>query len=181
MTYSTKKSELIFQGKVFNIRVDEVQKTPGKTMRVDLVEHGGAVIILPFDHESRIWFVHQYRYPAGRRLLELPAGTLDPSEDPEECAIRECREEIGMSPAHLTHLGGFYLAPGYSTEYVQFYLVQDLTPAPLDQDEDEDIFVKCLTVDEIREQIDQGQIQDSKTLAGLFLALQHLQLFTWKE
>jgi ADP-ribose pyrophosphatase len=181
MAYSTKKSELIFQGKVFNIRVDEVQKAPGKTMRVDVVEHGGAVVILPFDHESRIWFVDQYRYPTGHRLLELPAGTLDPGEDPEECAIRECREEIGMIPAQLTHLGGFYLAPGYSTEYIQFFLVQDLSPAPLDQDEDEDIVVKCLAVDEIREWIDHGQIQDSKTLAGLFLAFQYLQLFNWKQ
>jgi ADP-ribose pyrophosphatase len=180
MDYSTKNSELIFQGKVFNIRVDEVEKIPGKTMRVDVVEHGGAVVILPIDDDTQIWFVDQYRYPARRRLLELPAGTLDPGEAPEDCARRECREEIGMSPDRLTHLGGLYLAPGYSTEFVQLYLAQDLTPAPLAQDEDEDIEITRLTVSEVKEQIKMGQIHDSKTLAGLFLAFQHLQLLEWK-
>jgi ADP-ribose pyrophosphatase len=180
MDYATKKTELIFQGKVFNIRVDEVEKTSGKTMRVDVVEHGGAVVILPIDNDSRIWFVDQYRYPARRRLLELPAGTLDPGEDPEDCATRECREEIGMSPARLTHLGGLYLAPGYSTEFVQLYLAQDLTPAPLEQDQDEDIKITRLTVGEVKEWMKKGQIHDSKTLAGLFLGFQHLQLFDWK-
>ncbi len=181
MNYSTKKSELTFQGKVFNIRVDEVQISPDRTVRIDVVEHGGAVVILPIDQESRIWFVNQYRYPAGRRLLELPAGTLDPNEDPEVCAIRECREEIGMSPAHLTHLGGFYLAPGYSTEFVQFFLAQDFSPAPLDQDEDEDIQIERLSVSEVKERIIKGQIHDAKTLAGLLLAFQHLHLIHWVE
>jgi ADP-ribose pyrophosphatase len=180
MDYATIHSELVFQGKVFNIRVDEVEKAPGKTMRVDIVEHGGSVVILPIDNESRIWFVDQYRYPARQRLLELPAGTLDPGEDPEDCATRECREEIGMSPAHLTHLGGLYLAPGYSTEFMQVYLAQDLTPAPLAQDEDEDIKVQRLAVSEVKERIKKGQIHDSKTLAGLFLAFQQFQLIDWK-
>jgi ADP-ribose pyrophosphatase len=179
MNYSTIKSEPIFQGKVFNIRVDEVQIKPDQSMRVDVVEHGGAVVILPIDHDFRIWFVDQYRYPARQRLLELPAGTLDPEEDPQTCAVRECREEIGMSPAHLTHLGGFYLAPGYSTEFVQFFLAQDLTPAPLTQDLDEDIQVKRLTVDEVRNLLNDGQIIDAKSLAGLFLAFQHLHLIHW--
>ena len=180
MDYATKKSELVFQGKVFNIRVDEVEKIPGETMRVDVVEHGGAVVILPIDNDDQIWFVDQYRYPARRRLLELPAGTLVPGEDPEDCAIRECREEIGMSPAHLTQLGGLYLAPGYSTEFVQIYLAQDLTPSPLAQDENEDIKIQRLTVSEVKERIKKGQIHDSKTLAGLFLAFQYLQFFDWK-
>jgi ADP-ribose pyrophosphatase len=180
MTYITKHSELIFEGKVFNIHVDEIEKTPGKVMRVDVVEHGGAVVILPIDNDSQIWFVDQYRYPVGRRLLELPAGTLDPDEDPEDCAIRECREEIGMLPTRLTHLGGLYLAPGYSTEFVQLYLAQDLTPAPLAQDEDEDIKITRLTISEIKDRMLKGQIHDSKTLAGLFLAFQHLHLLNWK-
>jgi ADP-ribose pyrophosphatase len=179
MNYVTKKSDLIFQGKVFNVHVDEVQKTTGKTMRVDVVEHGGAVVIFPIDEESLIWFVDQYRYPIGRRLLELPAGTLDPGEEPDACAIRECREEIGMSPNRLTHLGGLYLAPGYSTEFVQFFLAQDLTPSPLEQDEDEDIQLKRLNPKEVREWIERGQIHDSKTLAGILLAFQHLQILNW--
>lgn len=180
MKYVMKRSETVFQGKVFNVRIDEVQKSSGHTMRVDVLEHGGAVIILPIDAENRVWFVDQYRYPAGRKLLELPAGTLDPGEDPEVCAIRECREEIGMSPGQLTHLGGFFLAPGYSTEFVQLYLAQDLSPAPLEQDEDEDIQVQKFTFEEVKKHLASGLFYDSKTVAGLFIALQHLGILTWK-
>lgn len=180
MKYVIKKSEVVFHGKVFNVRIDEVQKTPEHTMRVDVVEHGGAVIILPIDEENRVWFVDQYRYPAGRRMLELPAGTLNPREEPEACAIRECREEIGMSPGRLTHWGGFFLAPGYSTEFVQLYLAQDLSPAPLERDEDEDIHVQRLTFEEIKDRLANGEFDDSKTMASLFLAFQHLGILTWK-
>ena len=180
MKYVTKNSETVFHGKVFNVRIDEVLKSSGQTMRVDVLEHGGAVIILPVDAENRIWFVDQYRHPAARRLLELPAGTLDPGEEPEVCAVRECREEIGMSPGQLTHLGGFFLAPGYSTEFVQLYLAQELSPAPLDQDEDEDIRVQKFTFEEVKKHLGNGTFYDSKTVAGLFIALQHLGILTWK-
>jgi ADP-ribose pyrophosphatase len=179
MDFSTIKSEQIFQGKVFNVRVDEVQISPDQTMRVDVVEHVEAVVIVPMDHESCIWFVDQYRHAATRMLVELPAGILEPGEDPEKCAVRECREEIGMSPAHLTRLGGFYLSPGYSTEFVHLFLAQDLTAAPLTQDEDEMIRVKRVEIDKVREWLAKGLIVDAKTLAGLFLALHHLQILRW--
>jgi ADP-ribose pyrophosphatase len=179
MEYTTIESEVVFQGKVFNIRVDKVQKIDGQRMRVDVVEHGGAVVIVPLINDSHIRFVDQYRYPTGRRLLELPAGTLDPGEDPEVCAIRECREEIGMSPARLTHLGELFLAPGYSTECIQVFLAQDLSAAPLAQDADEDIIVRQFSISNIREMISKGEFHDSKTLAGLFLTFQYLGTFAW--
>jgi ADP-ribose pyrophosphatase len=84
-----------------------------------------------------------------------------------------------MCPGQLTYLGGIYLAPGYSTEYVHIYLAQDLSPAPLVQDEDEDIKVKCFSLKEIRELMIKGEFNDSKTLAGLFLAFEHLGFLTW--
>jgi ADP-ribose pyrophosphatase len=181
MTYAILKSEYVFHGKVFNVRIDEVQKADGQKTRVDVVEHGGAVVILPIDEQGNIWFVDQYRYPIDQRLLELPAGTLDPGENPSVCAIRECREEIGMSPGQLTLLGEIFLAPGYSTEHLQIFLAQNLSPAPLTQDEDEDIKVRCLPVSEVKEWITQGKIHDAKTLAGLFLAFEHLHLFVWES
>jgi len=180
MEYVTKNSKIIFHGKVFKVRIDEVRRPSGGEMRVDVVEHGGAVVLLPLDQENHVWFVDQYRHPIGQRLLELPAGTLDPGEDPEMCAIRECREEIGMSPGNLTHLGGFYLAPGYSTEFIHLYLAQDLSPSPLNQDEDEDIQVVKLNLEQVKERLSQGKFSDSKTVGGLFLAFQHLGISDWK-
>jgi ADP-ribose pyrophosphatase len=174
MSYSTLKSDLVFQGKVFNVRIDEVKTEGGKRMIVDVVEHGGAVVIFPIDEKSHIWFVEQYRYPARERILELPAGTLDPGEEPETCAVRECREEIGMLPRRMTPLGSFYLAPGYSTEFIHLFLAQDLSPAPLEQDEDEDIQVRRLSVKEVRNLLIKRAFRDSKTIASISLAFKHL-------
>jgi ADP-ribose pyrophosphatase len=170
MSYRVKHTEQVFQGKVFAVRIDQVDKPTGETMRVDVVEHHDAVVLIPVDDEGRIWFIQQYRHPIGKRLLELPAGTLDPGEEPEVCAVRECREEIGMFPGQLTPLGGAFLAPGYSTEYLHFYLAKDLSEAPLTPDRDEDISIECLTWDEATTRIARGEFEDAKSLAGLFLA-----------
>ncbi|HEY43508.1 MAG TPA: NUDIX hydrolase, partial [Anaerolineae bacterium] len=92
MTYRVMYTETVFQGKVFAVRIDQIEKPSGQTMRVDVVEHHGAVVLVPVDEEGRVWFVQQYRHPTGKWLLELPAGTLNPEEDPKACAVRECRE-----------------------------------------------------------------------------------------
>jgi ADP-ribose pyrophosphatase len=175
MAYEVLQSESVFQGKVFGVRIDQVKSPTGKSMRVDLVEHGGAIALIPIDDQQRFWFVRQYRHPAGEILLELPAGTLEPGEDPESCAIRECREEIGMSPGQLTLLGGAFLAPGYSTEFIHFFIAEDLSPSSLAPDEDEELHVELLTWEQIRERITRKEVRDAKTLAGLFLARSHLQ------
>jgi ADP-ribose pyrophosphatase len=138
-------------------------------MRVDIVEHGGAVVIIPIDDDGRILLVNQYRHPIGKYLLELPAGTLDKNESPEECAVRECREEVGMAPGRTQHLGGFYLAPGYSTEYLDLYLATELYEAPLPLDMDEDLSVERYSIDEVLGKISCGEIEDAKTLAGVTL------------
>ena len=170
MPYHVLSSETVFQGKVFAVRIDQIEKPSGQTMRVDVVEHQGAVVLVPIDEEGKIWFVQQYRHPTGKWLLELPAGTLDSEEDPETCAVRECREEIGMSPGQLIPLGGTFLAPGYSTEYLHFFLAKDLQTAPLLPDHDEDLSIKRLTWDEAMDRIARGELEDAKSLAGLFLA-----------
>ena len=174
MAYRVLQSETIFQGKVFRVRIDQVESPTGQTMRVDVVEHDGAVVLIPVDGDQHIWFVRQYRHPTGKTLLELPAGTLDPGEDPETCAVREFRDEIGMSPSYLVPLGGAFMAPGYSTEYLHFFLAGNLTPAPLTPDVDEDLYVERLAWEEIMELIAGGELQDTKSLAGLFLARDHL-------
>ena len=175
MDYTTLQSETIFEGKVFNVRIDTIEHRSGKRMRVDIVEHGGAVVLIPMDAENRITFVDQYRHPTGGRILELPAGTLEADEAPLDCAIRECQEEIGQLPASMVSLGGFYLAPGYSTEYLHIYLARDLHASPLPMDEDEDLRVVRLSLEQVNAHLRKGKFQDAKTLAGLYLALQHLQ------
>lgn len=169
MTHRVLRSETIFEGKVFNVRIDHVEGSSGKARRVDVVEHSGAVAVIPQDDQGRIWFVRQYRHPAGESLLELPAGRLESQEEPETCAVRESREEIGVAPGKVEYLGGAFVAPGYSTEFIHYFLVQDLTPSPLSPDEGEEIDVEKISWDEIHRRIRAKEIRDAKTLAGLLL------------
>lgn len=173
MEYSILESERVFEGKVFNVRIDEVEKPTGERMRIDIVEHGGAVVLIPLDENGDVLLVQQYRHPTESELLELPAGTLDEGEAPEECAVRECREEVGMAPGELQFLGGFFLAPGYSTEYLHIFLASELSPAPLPQDQDEDLDLVRLNRREILKKITSGEIQDAKTVAGMLLLIAH--------
>ena len=142
----------------------------GHETRIDLVIHPGAVTLIPREEDGTIWFVRQYRHATGGYLLELPAGTLEQGEDPASTASRESREEIGMSPGRLEDLGGFFLAPGYSSEYMHVYLATDLVPDPLARDSDEIIEIEKLTPPEVVAQLHGGGFQDAKTLAALQLA-----------
>jgi ADP-ribose pyrophosphatase len=147
----------------------------GHAADMDIVDHPDSIGLVPIDDQGRIWFVRQYRHPPGEFLLELPAGTLAAGEDPGTCAVRECREEIGMSPGRLTALGDCYLAPGYSTECMHFYLAEDLAPAPLPPDADEVLQIERLTIDEVDERLRTGGLPDAKSVAGLHLALGRLR------
>jgi ADP-ribose pyrophosphatase len=170
------KSEIVYQGKVFDVRSDEVRNPDGRMMQVDVIQHGGAVVLLPIDEKKRLWLVRQYRHPITESLLELPAGTIEPGEEPETCAYRECREEIGMAPGRLTKLGEFYLAPGYSSEKAILFLAEELTHAPLSPDDDEDLHVEKYTLNQLWELIATAQLKDGKTLASVLLAWEKLNL-----
>jgi ADP-ribose pyrophosphatase len=170
MSIEVISSEVIFEGKVFDVQVDQVRLANGHETRIDVVTHSGAVTMIPIDEEGSIWFVRQYRHATGGILLELPAGTLEQGEDPATTAARECREEIGMAPGRLENLGGFFLAPGYSNEYMHVYLATDLKPDALEPDTDEVIEIEKLTVQEVKAHIREGGFQDAKSLACLQLA-----------
>jgi ADP-ribose pyrophosphatase len=167
-------SEVVYEGRAFHVRRDRVRFPNGHATDLDIVDHPGAVTLVPFDGADGIWMVRQYRHPAGQVLLELPAGTLEPGEDPRVCAARECREEIGMAPGRLVPLGECFLAPGYSTEYMYFYLALDLTSAPLTGDLDEDLRVERILLRSLPERIASGELRDAKSLAALYLASDHL-------
>ncbi len=174
MSYQVLESQTPFEGKAIRVRVDEVRHSSGRSMRIELVQHVGSVVMVPLDEQGQIWFVRQYRHPAGQRLLELPAGTLDPGEQPQDCAVRECREEIGMSPGHLTDLGGCFLAPGYSSEWARFFLAEELSPDPLDAESDEDIIVERMDLEDALAMLLRGELNDAKTIVGLSLAFSRL-------
>ncbi|OGO15380.1 MAG: hypothetical protein A2Y93_01325 [Chloroflexi bacterium RBG_13_68_17] len=169
------ESEMVYRGRALNVRRERVRFPNGHVATLDVVDHPDSVALVPIDEEGRIWFVRQYRHPPGEAMLELPAGTLSTGEDPQACAVRECREEIGMSPARLTWLGACYLAPGYSTEYMHFFLAQDLSSAPLPPDADEVLEIERLTLEDVESRLRQGGLRDAKSVAGLHLALGHLR------
>ena len=122
MPFKLLSSEPIFQGRAFKIRRDTFRTPDGRESKYEVVEHIGSVTIVPVDDEGNMLFVRQYRHAAGLDLLELPAGTREEGEPYEDCAAREIREETGMAAGKLERLGDFYLAPGYSTEFMAVFL-----------------------------------------------------------
>ncbi len=173
MDFDLLGSEEIYRGRAFKVEQVQARLPNGQVRQFDLVRHPGAVVIIPIDNEGRIWFVRQYRVGAGQVMLELPAGTLEPGEDPEVCAAREVREETGMAAASLHKLGGFYMAPGYTSEYLHIFLANGLTPKPLQADADEFLQTTALPVDNVYGMVARGEIIDGKTLASLLLMQQH--------
>jgi ADP-ribose pyrophosphatase len=168
-------SEIRYHGRAFDVRVDEVEFAPGRTTRLDIIDHPGAVTILPLDGEGRLWFIRQYRHAAGQTLLELPAGTLKAGEDPLLAANRELQEEIGMRAERLEELATFYLAPGYSTELMHLYLATGLSESALAQDEDEVITVEKVPVSAVWGLVEAGELLDAKSLVGVMAAARKLK------
>ncbi|MBI5933631.1 MAG: NUDIX hydrolase [Chloroflexi bacterium] len=170
MPFELLKSETLLKGRAFAIRRDLMKTPDGRETKFDIIEHGGSVVLVPLDADGNLLFVRQYRHAAGADLLELPAGTLDEGEPPEVCAAREIREETGFAAGKLEKLGDFYLAPGYSTEFMSVFLATELTHNPLEADADEFLSLERIPVAEAFKMAEQGQMPDAKSLAALLLA-----------
>ena len=168
------ESQIMLKGRAFDVRQDRVRLPNGRVMQLEIVDHPGAVVLVPVDDAGNIWLIEQYRHAAGVDLLELPAGGAETGEDAEECARRELREETGMSASAIQRIGEFYIAPGYSTEYLVIFLATGLRADPLTGDEDEFIQVKPTPIDQVFALANSGQIRDAKTLAALLLARPYL-------
>lgn len=170
LTEKTIESKRIFEGRVVNLRVDTVELPNGRVSTREIVEHPGAVAIVPMIDHEQVVLVRQFRQATGGTILEIPAGTLDKGEDPFDCARRELGEEIGYHPRKLTKMFHSYLAPGYSTEMLHTFLAEDLERVGENRDADEFIEVVTINLRDAVEMIRGGDIIDAKTVCGLLLA-----------
>jgi ADP-ribose pyrophosphatase len=164
-------SQQIYQGHAVNMRVDTVEKASGKKTTRDVVEHSDCVAVVALDEQDNVLLVRQFRHAVDRFLLEIPAGGIDPGEEPTDSVRRELQEEIGYFPQKIDNLGGFYSIPGYGTEYLHCFLATDLVPSRLMAEDTDDIELVRISPDEIPRLITSGEICDAKSIAALLMFL----------
>jgi ADP-ribose diphosphatase len=164
-------SERVFKGKVFSVDRDRVKMPNGRTVTVEVVRHSKSVVLVPVPERGKVILIRQYRYPVNAFLWELPAGSVDEGESPEQAARRECHEEIGLVPSTIVRLSALYPTPGYCDEEMVFFRLSGLekTDETAAVDEDEDIESKVFDLRDARDMVRSGEIQDMKTLVGLTL------------
>lgn len=163
----TTRSTSIYEGRVVKIRVDEISMPNGVSTSREVIDHPGAVVILALDNEERVYLVRQYRHAIGSMLLELPAGTLEPGEEPIDAAKRELREEVGLTAERWSYLGSFYSSPGFLNEKLDVFLAKNLKLSQSDPDFDEDLTVVTMRLSELMTL--PAETPDAKTLAALHL------------
>ena len=162
-------SERVFKGKVFNVDRDEVRLPHGRTVKMDVVRHPKSVVLVPIPETGHVILIRQYRHAVGHWLWELPAGSVDEGESPEQAARRECHEEIGQVPDTIIRIGAFYPTPGYCDEEMVFFRVSGLSEPTeaAEVDEDEDIEARTFALRDARDMVRSGEITDMKTVVGL--------------
>ncbi|MBV8148319.1 MAG: NUDIX hydrolase [Candidatus Eremiobacteraeota bacterium] len=161
------RSRRVFEGRVFNVRIDELRYDDGARHRCDVVEHQGSFTIVAAPQPGHVILVRQYRHPAGAVLWELPAGTAEADEDPIAGAARELREETGYRAARIRPLGALYVSPGFCTEIMRFFYAEELSAGEQALDEDERIEVGIFSTDAAWRLVATGEIADIKTVLAL--------------
>jgi ADP-ribose pyrophosphatase len=166
-------SEEIFRGRVFDVTVDTILERD-TTYKREVVHHPGSAVIVPAFPDGTVALVRQYRHPAVRYLLEIPAGTLNRGERPEEGAARELEEELGFVAGRLEKLTEFFVSPGFCEEKMWLYLATEMTQTEQRLEDDELLDVVRLPLSQALEMITAGEIEDAKTIIGLMLAAPRL-------
>ena len=174
-TETTVESKVEFQGRIITLRVDRVRLPNGRFTTREIAEHSDSVCVVPLDGKGNILMVRQFRKPLEDQLLEVPAGGIEAGETPEATAIRELQEEVGFTAGDIKHLAGFWVSPGWCTEYMHAYLARNLAPSRLPADDDESITVVPVPLDRVLPMMESGEIQDAKSIASLLLALRVIE------
>jgi ADP-ribose pyrophosphatase len=175
MTMRINSRTTLHQGQVYNLVTENVTLDSGVTTDVEFIQHPGATAIIPMIDTTHIILLNQYRHALRKYIWEIPAGTLDPGESLKSCARRELIEETGFSADQWQSLGEITPVPGYSDERIHIFLATDLHSAERDLDEDEIIEVHRVACEDALAMLRRGDIQDAKSIAGLFLALDWLK------
>ena len=170
------ESRRAYDGKLIHVRVDSVALPNGKAAKREIVEHPGAVAIVPLLDDHTVLLVRQYRPAAGQVLWEIPAGTLEPGEDPRDCALREIEEETGYRADRMEKIYEAFVAPGYCMELMHGFVASQLTPGTTNTDSDEFIRVEAVALDAALLMIDRMEIRDAKTICGLLHVARHCNL-----
>ncbi len=173
----TLHSDKVFTGKIMSVRVDTVLLPDGKRSTREIVEHNGAVAVVAVDSEGAVYLVRQFRKPVEEVLLEIPAGKLEPGEDPLECARRELLEETGLVARDWTRVFRYYSTPGFTSEVVHVYVARDVEQHAAAPESDEFLEVVKMPLDEAYEKVIDGTIKDGKSI----VAIQHLVLDGGRE
>lgn len=163
----TIKSERIYEGKVVALRIDTIELPDQKYSKREIVEHNGGVCVIARNEEGKLILVRQYRKAASKALYEIPAGKLEPNEEPRETGMRELKEETGYSAKSLKYLMEFYPTPGYCTEKIYIFEADELVPGEQSLDQNEYLDVHYFTLDEAFEMVQRGEILDGKTIIAI--------------
>lgn len=169
MRPKTINSNRVLNGRIFDIRIDEIREGELEYSR-EIVVHKGSAVIVPVFDDGTVALVMQYRHAAGEYLLEIPAGTLNEGEDPMIGAVRELEEEIGVRAAHIQKLTEFYVSPGFLTEKMHVFMATGLTEVGQKLEADENLTIERYSFDELNAMIRDGRIIDAKTMVGVMLA-----------
>jgi len=167
------RREVAFKGRHVQVRLDTIVDSEGNTSTLEIVVHPGAVCVVPLLANGDVVLVRQYRHATGTRLLEICAGGLNPDENPLDAARRELEEETGYLAGKLVERARFWTTPGFTTEFMYLYEATELVKTQTNPDEDEIIDVETATQDEALRMIDDGRIQDAKSILGLLRVLRH--------
>lgn len=169
------KKDYKFKGNIINLRVDTIELPDGKAATREIVEHSGGVGVAAIDKDGKIYLVRQYRRPIDRDLLEVPAGKLDKGEDHRLGAVRELKEETGLTAGKLIYLSATEPSPGYTNEIIHLYLALDLTRGEAEPDEGEFLNVETYSLNQALEMIKNGEITDGKTINAILIAKEYLK------